>query len=124
MPADIIRLNRMIFHAYHGYWDEERQVGQRFEVDVELRVNVQQAASSDNIRDTVDLYKVYQTVEHVVTKNTFKLVETLAQVIADALLREFNLTHVRVRVRKPNSPVPGISDGIEVEIQRSAALAG
>ncbi|MCG3155144.1 MAG: Dihydroneopterin aldolase [bacterium] len=124
MPADIIRLNRMIFHAYHGYWDEERQVGQRFEVDVELQVNVQQAASSDNIRDTVDLYKVYQTVEHVVTKNTFKLVETLTQVIADTLLREFNLAQVRVRVRKPNSPVPGISDGIEVEIQRSAAMAG
>jgi len=124
MPADIIRLNRMIFHAYHGYWDEERQVGQRFEVDVELPVNVQQAASSDNIRDTVDLYKVYQTVERVVTKNTFKLVETLAQVIADTLLREFNLAQVRVRVRKPNSPVPGISDGIEVEIQRMAAAAG
>ncbi len=124
MPADIIRLNRMIFHAYHGYWDEERQVGQRFEVDVELPVNVQQAASSDNIRDTVDLYKVYQTVERVVTKNTFKLVETLAQVIADTLLREFNLAQVRVRVRKPNSPVPGISDGIEVEIQRTAAMAG
>jgi len=124
MPDDIIRLNRMIFHTYHGYWDEERQVGQRFEVDVELQVNVQQAASSDNIRDTVDLYKVYQTVEHVVTKNTFKLVETLTQVIADTLLREFNLAQVRVRVRKPNSPVPGISDGIEVEIQRSAAMAG
>ncbi len=124
MPADIIRLNRMIFHAYHGYWDEERQVGQRFEVDVELQVNVQQAASSDNIRDTVDLYKVYQTVERVVTKNTFKLVETLTQVIADTLLREFNLAQVRVRVRKPNSPVPGISDGIEVEIQRTAAMAG
>ncbi len=124
MPADIIRLNRMIFHAYHGYWDEERQVGQRFEVDVELQVNVQQAASSDNIRDTVDLYKVYQTVERVVTKNTFKLVETLTQVIADTLLREFNLAQVRVRVRKPNSPVPGISDGIEVEIQRTAAIAG
>lgn len=124
MPADIIRLNRMIFHAYHGYWDEERQVGQRFEVDVELQVNVQQAASSDNIRDTVDLYKVYQTVEHVVTKNTFKLVETLTQVIADTLLREFNLAQVRVRVRKPNSPVPGISDGIEVEIHRERAAQG
>ncbi|MDZ7267350.1 MAG: dihydroneopterin aldolase [candidate division KSB1 bacterium] len=124
MPADIIRLNRMVFHAYHGYWDEERQVGQRFEVDVELQINVQQAASSDNIRDTIDLYKVYQTVARVVTTNSFKLVETLTQVIADTLLREFNPAQVRVRVRKPNSPVPGISDGIEVEIQRSAAMAG
>ncbi|KAA0228882.1 dihydroneopterin aldolase [bacterium] len=124
MPSDTLRLNKMIFHAYHGYWEEERQVGQRFEVDVELHIDVAQAAGSDNIRDTVDLYKVYQTVERVVTKNTFKLVETLTHAIADTLLQEFHLPQVRVRVRKPNSPVPGISDGIEVEIHRERAAQG
>lgn len=124
MPSDTLRLNKMIFHAYHGYWEEERQVGQRFEVDVELHIDVTQAAGSDNIRDTVDLYKVYQAVERVVTKNTFKLVETLTHAIADTLLREFHLPQVHVRVRKPNSPVPGISDGIEVEIHRARAAQG
>lgn len=118
MPSDILRLNKMIFHAYHGYWEEERQVGQRFEVDVELLIDVQRAAASDNIRDTVDLYKVYQAVERVMTKNSFKLIETLTHVIADTLLQEFHLPQVHVRVRKPNSPVPGISDGIEVEVLR------
>ena len=50
MAADLVRLNKMVFHGYHGYWEEERQVGQRFEVDVELEVDVAQAAHSDHIR--------------------------------------------------------------------------
>jgi dihydroneopterin aldolase len=119
MPADFVRLKNMVFHGYHGYWDEERRVGQRFEVDVELQVEVAQAASSDHIRDTVDLYKVYQAVEKVVTGKRFKLVETLAEKISSALLRRFPIHDVRVCVRKPNSPVPGICDGIEVEIFRT-----
>jgi len=121
IPCDFLRLKNMVFHGYHGYWDEERQVGQRFEVDVEMMIDVQKAAESDNIRDTVDLYKVYQAVEGVVTKKNFKLVETLAEHIAASLLRRFGVEEVNVCVRKPNSPVPGICDGIEVEIHRRKA---
>jgi len=124
MPADFVRLKNMVFHGYHGYWDEERKVGQRFEVDVELSVAVVQAARSDHIRDTVDLYKVYQVVERVVTGKRFKLVETLAEKIAAALLRRFAIDAVHLCVRKPNSPVPGICDGIEVEISRARARSG
>ena len=118
MPSDYIRLNKMVFRGYHGVWDEERQVGQRFEVDIEFVIDIKVAAKSDNIKDTIDLYKVYQVVETIVTKKSFKLVETLAETITTTLLRQFPIQELRVRVRKPNSPVPGICDGIEVEIVR------
>jgi dihydroneopterin aldolase len=118
MAQDYIRLNKMVFHAHHGVWDEERQVGQRFEVDVEFTMNIKAAAESDSIKDTIDLYKVYQIVGNIVTRKSFKLVETLAETIADALLRRFPARQLRICVRKPNSPVPGICDGIEVEIVR------
>lgn len=119
MPRDTVRLKNMLFHAHHGYWDEERRVGQRFEVDIELFLDVKKAAMSDHIRDTIDLYKVYQAVERVVVKKQFKLVETLSEAIATELLKKFPITEVKVGVRKPNSPVPGICDGIEVEIFRA-----
>lgn len=122
MPFDVVRLKNMVFHAHHGYWEEERRVGQRFEVDIELLVDVKKAAASDHIRDTIDMYKVYQTVERVVLKKQFKLVETLAEVIANTLLQKFPITEVNVCVRKPNSPVPGICDGIEVEIYRDKSV--
>jgi dihydroneopterin aldolase len=120
MPEDVLRLNKMVFHAYHGVWDEERQVGQRFEVDVAIVGDTSVSGKSDSLKDTVDLYKLYDTVEKVVTKRNFKLVEALAETIARTLLEKFPIHKVLVRVRKPNSPIRGITDGIEVEIVREA----
>ncbi len=119
MARDVLRLNNMLFHAYHGVWDEEREVGQRFQVDVEIYRDLSISGKTDKLKDTVDLYKVYETVERVVTGRKFKLVEALAETIADELLQHFDIPLIRVRVRKPNSPIRGISDGIEVEIVRS-----
>lgn len=111
----------MLFHAYHGVWDEEREVGQRFQVDVEIFGDTSKAGRSDLLRDTIDLYQLYNVVEGVVTGRSYKLVEALAEEISQTLLAQFSIPRVRVRVRKPNSPIKGISDGIEVEIERSAA---
>lgn len=120
MARDVLRLKNMLFHAYHGVWDEEREVGQRFQVDVEIYDDFSVAGKSDRLKDTIDLYRVYQVVEEVVVRRQFKLVEALAETIAQALLQEFDIREILVRVRKPNSPIKGISDGIEVEIVRTA----
>jgi len=119
MSRDIIRLKNMTFHAFHGVWDEEREIGQRFEVDVELQVDVRAAAETDKLKDTVDLYKVFEAVEKVVVHGKFRLVETMAERIARQLLRGFEVNEVRVRVRKPHAPIRGIQEGIEVEIVRN-----
>jgi dihydroneopterin aldolase len=111
----------MVFHAYHGVWDAEREVGQRFQIDVEILRDLSHPGRTDLLKDTVDLYRVYDVIERIVTGRKFKLVEALAETIAQVLLEEFGLKSLIVRVRKPNSPVRGISDGIEVEIYRTAA---
>lgn len=120
METDVIRLRNMLFHAYHGVWDEEREVGQRFQVDIEIYRDVSASGRTDLLRDTIDLYKVYDIIEKIVTGKQFKLVEALAETIARELLKQFPIPRLLVRVRKPNSPIPGICDGIEVEIIRSA----
>ncbi|MFQ5770814.1 MAG: dihydroneopterin aldolase, partial [bacterium] len=103
-----------------GVWDEEREIGQRFEVDVELKTDCRAAVKSDRLRDTVDLKAVFVTVKKVVSNGKFLLLETMANRIAQSILAEFNgVDEVLVRVRKPHAPIPGIQDGIEVEIVRS-----
>ncbi len=120
MADDILRLKNMTFHAYHGVWDEERQIGQRFEVDMELKIDVQSAAAHDKLKDTVDLYAVFDSVKDVVENHKFNLVETMAERISERVLGEFGASEVRVTVRKPHAPIRGIQDGIEVEIVRQA----
>ena len=118
MTGDIIRVRNMTFHAYHGVWDEEQEIGQRFEVDLDLTTNTRMAAETDKLKDTIDLYAVFQVVEDVVQNKKFRLVETMAERIAEAIIKQFSLHALMVRVRKPHAPIRGIQDGIEIEIHR------
>ncbi|RMD94605.1 MAG: dihydroneopterin aldolase [Calditrichaeota bacterium] len=118
MPVDTLKIKNMIFHAYHGVWDEEREIGQKFEVDVELKLDLTQATQTDRLKDTVDLAAVYDLVEDEILHGKFRLLETMAEKIARAILNKFKVMEVLIRVRKPHAPIRGIQEGIEVEIVR------
>jgi dihydroneopterin aldolase len=108
----------MIFYGFHGVSSAEKETGRRFEVDVELSLDLSRAEQSDRLKDTVNYKEVYQTVNEIITGEHFSLIETLASRIADAILLKFKPDLVRVRVRKKIPPVPGNLDDIEVEIER------
>jgi dihydroneopterin aldolase len=114
----IIRLHNMTFYGYHGVSAAERQTGRRFEVDVELSVDVEKPAKSDKLKDTVNYTEVYRTVEQIVLQNSFSLLETIAVRLANEMLRKFKPQEVTIRVRKKIPPVPGNLDHIEVEVKR------
>ncbi|OYD06333.1 dihydroneopterin aldolase [Paludifilum halophilum] len=116
---DHIFFNRMAFYAYHGAFAEENRLGQRFTVDLELGVDLAPAARTDDLNQTVDYGRVYETVKDEVETKTHALVETLAERIAAALLASFPaVEEVMVRVTKPDPPIPGYYDSVGVEIRR------
>ena len=118
--SDLLRLRNMTFHARHGLLPEEARLGQRFEVDVELRLDLRAAGEGDDPDLTVDYAAVYDLVAQVVKgEKRYGLVEALAEAVAAALGERFEaLTSARVAVRKPNPPVDAHFDGLEVEIER------
>jgi dihydroneopterin aldolase len=114
----VIRLHNMTFYGYHGISAAERQTGRRFEVDVELVVDVDKPAKTDRLKDTVNYTEVYRIVEQIVLQNSFALLETIAVKLANQILKKFKPQEVTVRVRKKIPPVPGNLDHIEVEVKR------
>lgn len=108
----------MAFYAYHGVRPEEANTGARFEVDVELGGNLSRAGKTDNLKDTFNYERVYRLVERMVTGARFHLLEALAETIAQKLLDAYPEAQVKVVVRKPHAPVPGVLDTVEVEIYR------
>ena len=121
MSSDVLRLRNMRFFAYHGLFPAEAELGQRFEVDVEIFGDFSAAGRTDEVTRTVDYPRVYRLVEEVVTGRRYKLVEALAENIARAVGEAFAPIKLAVRVRKPDPPVPGHFDGVEVEVHRSFA---
>jgi len=116
---DRILLRGMVFYGYHGVNPEERALGQRFVVDVELERDLSPAGLSDDLSMTVNYAAVYRAVKEVVEGEACNLIEAVAERVAAALLSRFGPEAVRVRVRKPWAPVKGsVLDWVGVEIYR------
>jgi len=124
MQADRITLKNLVFYAYHGVFAAEKELGQRFEVDVDMYGNFQTAARADDIDMTVSYADVYALVKEIVEEREFDLIEALAATIGDEVLTGHPIGRVTVRVRKPHAPLGGPADYVECEISRSAAGGG
>jgi dihydroneopterin aldolase len=117
--SDRIVLAGMAFQARHGVLDWEKAEAQRFEVDLELVLDVQPAGLDDDLTRTVDYRGVYQVVRQIVESTTFNLLEALAEAIAHEVLAEQALVdEVVVRVRKPDVRLGGPLAYAGVEIRR------
>ncbi|MEE9168127.1 MAG: dihydroneopterin aldolase, partial [bacterium] len=102
----------------HGVEDAEKEKGQRFEIDVELFLDLRKPGQSDRLEETVDYSRIYQVIEELVIEGEYNLIEALAEDVARAILNQFAVPEITVRVRKPHAPLRGISEGVEVEITR------
>lgn len=120
MGEDRILLEGMIFFGYHGTLPAERELGQRFVVDVELFCDLQPAGLSDDLTKTVDYSEVYRQARDIVEGEPVNLTETVAERIAASVLeRHPQAERVRVRVSKPNVRLEDtVLAGSAVEILR------
>lgn len=108
----------MQFEATHGYYEHEQVTPQPFEVDVELRLNLQPAGIDDELTRSVDYGAVYRVVRQVVESTSFRLLEALAEAISHEILARFDVLEVGIRVRKPAVDLGGPLDFAGVEIWR------
>jgi len=112
-----IALEGMHFYAYHGFYEEERKIGNHYTVDVYLDSHIARAAAADDLFSTVNYETVYFICQSEMRRPT-KLLETLAQTIADRLQGHFDYAQrIKVRVRKMNPPLGGRVDSAFVEYQ-------
>lgn len=117
---DHIRLLGMRFYGYHGALEAERELGQRFVIDVELGLDLRAAGESDDLARTVNYAKVFKQVRDVAEGPPHALLESVAEHIAGRILSVFEtVEEVRVRVHKSKVPIAGILEAAEVEIVRS-----
>jgi len=117
---DKIILDGLDFFGYHGALREENSLGQRFIVDIELYLPLGDAGLSDDLNKTVHYGEVYNLVKDIVENRVYKLIETVAENISIEILKKFTLVEgLKIRIRKPQAPVPGIFNYLGVEITRS-----
>lgn len=113
----VIRMKNCAFFARHGVHDEEEMLGQRFYVDAVLTVEPGDALEQDSIEGTVDYGVAFALIEKIITGRRRFLIEALALDVSRALVARYpQITRAEITVRKPNAPVPGVLDHVEVTV--------
>ena len=118
--GDRLLLEGMEFYGYHGDIEAERALGGRYRVDVEVRADLSVAGRTDALDDTLDYVRCFQLIRDTVENGQYRLLEALAEAIADVLLEQRHARGVRVRVAK-TPPVRGGFDRFAVVIDRERA---
>lgn len=123
LSGDRIFLHGLTAECIIGFIDWERRVKQTVVVDLELPVDCARAAHTDEVAETVDYKRVAKRVLAYIEASEFKLVETLAQRLAELLLAEFGLDWVRLSLSKPGAIRSSRDVGVTIERCRADCAA-
>ena len=103
MNEDRVSLEGMVFFGRHGVLATERELGQRFVVDLEMGLDLRRAGVSDDLAETVDYSEVYHRVREIVEGEPYDLIEAVAERVAASVLETHpKIEVVRVKVSKPD----------------------
>lgn len=112
---DIIFLRELRVDAVVGIYEWEKRIRQKVSIDLEMGADIRKAAASDAIEDTLNYKAVAKRVITFVEESRYDLIETMAEHIAELLLREFDMPWVRVSLSKPGAVRGSKAVGIVIE---------
>ena len=116
--SDVVYVTGIQFEASHGYTAAERKGTRRFRCDIEIQRDLDEAARSDKIVDTIDYRAVCALAVDIGTTRTFRLIEALAGAIAEAVQAKYPEAGLVIRVEKLAPPCPGAPDVSGVKLSR------
>ena len=112
-----IRLDRMEFRAFHGCYDLEQQVGNRFTVDLEVVTELGEVAEKDDVTLAVNYLDLYGLVRQTM-QQTQRTIERVALNIIRTTKEAYpQIRTVRCRVTKLAPPLGGKVQGVSVELE-------
>lgn len=116
--TDSITIAGIEVFAYHGVLAKEKNKGQLFLVDVELRLDLSAAGDSDDLAETVDYGLLAQQIHDLVASERWDLIERVAARVAETVLEDVRVREVVATVHKPGAPIAvGFSD-VSVTVRR------
>ncbi|MEB3885997.1 dihydroneopterin aldolase [Lyngbya sp. CCY1209] len=115
---DAIEITGLRYYGYVGYFPEEQALGQWFEVDLTLWLDLSGVGKSDRLEDTLNYADVVERVRQLIETSKFKMIERLNTAIIEAVLDMEMVQKVRSRVIK-QPPIPGFGGHVAIDMTRS-----
>ncbi|MEG1992676.1 MAG: 2-amino-4-hydroxy-6-hydroxymethyldihydropteridine diphosphokinase [Acetivibrio sp.] len=116
---DKIKISDLEIYCRHGLLKEETILGQKFLVSLTMFLDISKAGKTDKMEDSISYAEVAHFVETFMKERTFKLLEAVAETLAEEVLLRFEkIQKVKIEIKKPWAPILLPLDTVSVEIQR------
>jgi dihydroneopterin aldolase len=113
----LVSLDGLEFFAYHGYYDEEQKVGNKYSVDLTVRADLMAAAEHDTLQETVNYEALYEVVKQQMQIRS-RLLEHIGYNIMQQVFQEFpSVQQVEVSISKYNPPIGGVCKQARVTLK-------
>jgi 7,8-dihydroneopterin aldolase/epimerase/oxygenase len=122
--ADRITLTGLRVRGHHGVYDHEKRDGQEFVVDVTVWIDLDRAAATDDVAETLHYGELAERVAEIVGGEPRDLIETVGTEIAEDVMKDGRAHAVEVTIHKPNAPIPLDFADVAVTIRRSRRARG
>ena len=116
---DRLIISGLEFHGHCGITEEEKTAGQRISVDIEIGCDIQTPGKTDQLKNALDYAAISHRLAEVGRKESFQLIEALAERLAEVLLKEFPVEEITLCLKKLHPPVEPIKNFAAVQIHRS-----
>ena len=116
---DTVFIQELKLAATIGVWEWEQKIKQRLIVDLEVGTDIRMPAERDDLNDAVSYKDIAASVTSFVENSNFKLIETLAEKIAELVLGEFSVDWCKVTVNKPRAVENSRNVGVTIVRHRS-----
>ena len=114
-----VALEGIEFFAYHGYSEEERKIGNKYEVNIEVSSDLSTAAESDSLSGTINYEVLYQIIQGEMMIPS-KLLEHVGKRIVDKIMNEFHqIDSATIEISKFNPPIKGVCRKAKVTMTQS-----
>ena len=112
---DIVYISNLEVETVIGIYDWERKIRQTVNLDLQMGTNICQAAASEDIGNTLNYKTVSDRLIEFIEASEFQLVETMAEEIAQLLLKEFPIPWLKLRLGKPGAVAAAADVGVIIE---------
>jgi 7,8-dihydroneopterin aldolase/epimerase/oxygenase len=116
--VDTLTLKSIQLEGKHGYYENEREHGNRFEVDIILKGNLRDAAESDDLTLTFDYQAAERIVKQVIKGPPQYLIESLCKKIGDTIFERFpHVSDLEIALRKLNPALESPAEYAEIRMK-------
>ena len=115
---DKVFIRGLVTRVTVGIFDWERRIKQKIVFDIEMATDNKRAAETDSINDTLDYKKISKAVVQFAENSDFQLVETLAEAVAEMVIRDFSVSALKLTLNKAGAVSQARDVGVEIERQR------